>query len=132
MKTHRIDRPIDKEDCVTFPHVMFIEGFDGSYNGYSFLHVDAGMRARKDSGGPLVPGPWAQVYGRCTVIDNHGGSAAENARLSETGLIFEAEVGDLIDFVGRAVYRIERAPFDPHYPKLVLVKKHRASRRRVA
>lgn len=53
----------------------------GTRNGrYRLGWVPIGEKGVREFGGPTVPGPWAYVYALSAAIDNHGGSAADDAR----------------------------------------------------
>lgn len=69
-------------------------------NRFGLIFVPADCAARKDHGGPEVPGPWASAYGLCAVIDNHGGTAREAADRQAAGLEHTVHVGDEIVIAG--------------------------------
>ncbi len=50
--------------------------------------------------GPLVPGPYAYIGGRCGVIDNHGGTGADHKRADGKGLLFRVKAGDTVTLHG--------------------------------
>lgn len=66
--------------------------------------------------GPLVPGPQAYLFGKCSVIDNHGGTGAIEARLREAGLRFDVNIGDTLVIEGSR-FLVEGTPT---YPTLTL------------
>lgn len=68
-------------------------------------HIAEGCSGRKETGGPLVPGPWAYTFELCSVIDNHGGSAAETTEARAAGTVLDISDGDLISVEGH-VYRV--------------------------
>ena len=72
----------------------------GSYSWSGLGYVAEGEVGRQESFGPLVPGPWAYGFPLSHVIDNHGGTGAEQARLRAQGLLFEVEGGELIEIDG--------------------------------
>ena len=45
------------------PLTIFLQALQDFYHGH------ASERVYSLTGGPLAPGPWSQVEGRCTVID---------------------------------------------------------------
>lgn len=87
-----------------FDNRLFVEGYTMSFGiGY----VADGAQARQVMAGPLVPGPWAYVYGQGTVIDNHGGSKRDIDRQRSEGKLVEARIGDTL-MIGGHEYRIAR------------------------
>ncbi len=68
-------------------------------------HVAEGENGRQEYQGPLVPGPWAYGFELCTVIDNHGGSARENAEAKAAGRYLDVADGDVISVAGHR-YRV--------------------------
>lgn len=87
---------------VNLPQRLMIE--DPRMRGEALTHrifmVARGDSLRRTNGGPQVPGPWADLSGDATVIDNHGGSARENRELETAGLILRVKVGDLLTIDG--------------------------------
>jgi hypothetical protein len=77
-------------------HVIHV----GNYRRYGIGAVPRGSEARKVTGGPMVPGPWAYVYGLSSVIDNHGGTGAERARKLAEGTEHDIAEGDLLEIDG--------------------------------
>lgn len=73
-----------------------IEGAENGFAGYGFGMIPAGRSGRKETHGPLVPGPWAYAFGLCAVIDNHGGTGADGARGRVEGTCFTVKPGDLL------------------------------------
>lgn len=67
---------------------------------FGLIFVPEGCAARKDHGGPQVPGPWAGAHGLCTVIDNFGGTAREAADRVAAGLEYVVNVGDVVEIEG--------------------------------
>lgn len=53
---------------------------------------------RKEFGGPVFDEPFAYCFALCSVIDNHGGSSADDAR---TGFV-ECSTGDTFEIEGLA------------------------------
>jgi len=51
---------------------------------------------RTETGGPMIVGPYAYVGGRCSVIDNHGGTGADLKRADEDSLLFRCAEGDTL------------------------------------
>ena len=62
--------------------------------------IPEGSEARKVCNGPMVPGPWAYAFALCTVIDNHGGTGAENARAKAAARWLDVADGDSIEVCG--------------------------------
>lgn len=89
--------------------------------GFGLGHVAEGEAARQETGGEMVPGPWAYAYGLCGVIDNYGGTATEVERQRAAGQLIEAAIGDILTIYGRD-YRIEAIRYDNHNVNLVPVK----------
>jgi hypothetical protein len=78
---------------------LFVEGY--SWAGYSVGYIDAKEEGRCEHEGPLVPGPWCFAGGRCSVIDNHGGTNAEIERGAARGEPhLYARIGDVLDIDG--------------------------------
>ena len=65
--------------------------------------------------GPKVKGPHASLFGLCGVIDNHGGTGAENKRAEREGRLFRVKSGDVLEVCGVA-YSLSLCPRG--YPKL--------------
>lgn len=89
---------------------------------WSVGYVGPEGTARRVMGGPVLPGPYAYFYGLAGVIDNYGGSGAENARAEAEGRFFTVAPGDELDFNG-ATFRVELESgiADRGYPRLVRV-----------
>lgn len=79
---------------------IIIAGSENGFAGYNASFVPAGEEARQVSGGPLVPGPWAALFGLGSVIDNHGGTAGEITRERAAGTVVEATAGDELEIEG--------------------------------
>ena len=77
----------------------------GSYSWSGLGYVAAGEKGRKEYMGPLVEGPWAYGFGLCHVLDNNGGTGAEQERLRRDGLLHEVSGGELVDIAG-TLYRV--------------------------
>lgn len=73
---------------------------------FGVIFVPVGCEARKDHGGPMVPGPWASAHGLCTVVDNFGGTAREAADRVAAGLEHVVNVGDVVEIEGER-YTVE-------------------------
>jgi hypothetical protein len=74
--------------------------------GFGLGFVPEGVEARQETGGPMVPGPWAYSYGLPAVLSADGhGSAWEREEARKAGLLIEAVEGDLLDVDG-TLYRI--------------------------
>jgi hypothetical protein len=85
----------------------------GSYSWSGIGYVAEGDEGRQEFGGPMVPGPWAFGFGLCHVIDNRGGTGAEQDRLRAAGLLFEVEGGEEIEIAGETyTVRIQRSGRD--------------------
>jgi hypothetical protein len=63
--------------------------------------VREGESGRKETHGPLVPGPWAYAFPLASVIDNYGGTAAVMARERAAGNVIDAKLGDVLIVEGR-------------------------------
>ena len=86
-------------------HVIHV----GNYRRYGIGAVPRGASARKEQGGPMVPGPWAYVYGLSSVIDNHGGTGAERQRKLAEGTEHDVAEGDRLEIDGMTyALRIDR------------------------
>jgi hypothetical protein len=93
--------PIDRRDdrTVRTDHVIRVKGARPTSSGrYRVGGVPRGVSGRQIDGGPLVPGPWAYVYELASVIDNHGGTGAESARMRASGTEHDLVPGDVIRF----------------------------------
>lgn len=88
-----------------FPHRLLIAGSDDTA-GWGVMQVAAGDEGRRQHGGPMIPGPWADVWGMPGVIDNHGGSAADMRREDASGLLIRCEPGDVLVLDGER-YTVE-------------------------
>lgn len=78
----------------------------GHRNGITI--VQRGESGRKVEQGPLVPGPWADTFGLCTVMaaNPEHGTSAEMARLRGQGLVYDVRSGDLLCIDG-VIYRVK-------------------------
>lgn len=74
-------------------------------NRLAVLAMPRGQEARREFDGAMIPGPWADTFGKCTVIDNHGGTGVEMARLDEAGKVHHVQTGDLLSIDGNT-YRV--------------------------
>ena len=104
--------PIDRRDehTVRTDHVICVKGARATSSGrYRVGGVPRGVSGRQVDGGPLVPGPWAFVYELASVIDNHGGTGAEAARMRAAGTEHDLVPGDVIRFDDRE-YKIAIDP----------------------
>jgi hypothetical protein len=96
--------PTDRRDdrTVRTDHVICVKGARATSSGrYRVGGVPRGASGRQVDGGPLVPGPWAYVYELAGVIDNHGGTGAESARMRASGTEHDLVPGDVIRFDDR-------------------------------
>ena len=58
--------------------------------------IPADGLGRRETGGPILPGPYASTFANAVVIDNYGGTGAESRSLREQGLEFDVEEGDIV------------------------------------
>lgn len=72
----------------------------GSSSWSGIGYVATGDSARKEMNGPLVAGPWAYGYPLSHVLDNHGGTGAEQDALRAAGLLIEVNGGELFEIDG--------------------------------
>jgi hypothetical protein len=96
--------PVTRRDerTVGTDHVIRVKGARATSSGrYRVGGVPRGASGRQVDGGPLVPGPWAYVYELAGVIDNHGGTGAESARMRAAGTEHDLVPGDVIRFDDR-------------------------------
>jgi hypothetical protein len=100
--------------------IRSIEGVDHSYGpgGWGVGTVGPLDSGRRESGGPIVAGPWGFTYGRASVIDTQGGTGAEHAAAKAEGRFIETLrdgdvliVGDNVPMVVRV--RRGGADLDP-------------------
>lgn len=82
---------------VTRDHVLTVDTGRGYYASFGVGHIARGDAARQETGGALVPGPWAYAYELATAIDDHGVEAAERLRRRQRGLEIEAFDGMRIE-----------------------------------
>lgn len=68
----------------------------GGPGGWSVGGWNAEGEARLVFRGPMVKGPFAYVFGRAGVIDNHGGTKGEQERKAAEGLLFNVAAGDTL------------------------------------
>lgn len=87
--------------------ILLVAG--GNLAGYGVGFVPEGFSERKETGGPLIPGPWAYSWARASVMDNHGGTGAELEKLQEAGRIVKAKAGETVKIDGRQ-YTIRLLP----------------------
>jgi hypothetical protein len=96
--------PVTRRDdrSVRTDHVIRVAGARATSGGrYRVGGVPRGSSGRRVDGGPLVEGPWAYVYELAGVIDNHGGTGAESARMRAEGTEHDLVPGDVIRFDDR-------------------------------
>ena len=81
---------------------LLIEGSSkaGGPGGWFVGGWGADGEGRTTMGGPKVPGPVAYISGRCGVIDNHGGTKAEQERKDAENLLFRVKAGDTVTLHG--------------------------------
>jgi hypothetical protein len=82
-----------------------------SLGRHSITFTDPTSATREVAGGPLVPGPRAGAYGKCSVIAANPvhGTWGEIQRNKAAGAEISASVGDELVIFGY-VFRIDRAP----------------------
>lgn len=56
--------------------------------------------------GPMVKGPELFGYGKCTVIDNYGGTGQERKDKLATGMEIDVEAGDLVEVEGVGTWKV--------------------------
>ena len=78
-------------------------------------YIPKGSEGRQEYQGPIVKGPWPFAYGLCTVIDNHGGSAAQSERDRAAGIEVDAHEGDLVEFGDGLLWPIIRIGWSKHH-----------------
>ena len=81
---------------------ILIEGSSraGGPGGWLVGGWDATGEGRVVMYGPMVKGPYAYITGRCSVMDNRGGTGAEHMRAEAQGLMFRAKDGDTMNLFG--------------------------------
>ena len=82
--------------------IITVKGVDRSFGpgGFSVGGWDETAEARIETGGPKVKGPHVYIYGLCSVIDNHGGTAAIHDKARDEGKFFSVEAGDNLEIHG--------------------------------
>ncbi len=90
--------------------------------GWSIGGWDKTAEGRVVDHGPLVPGPYAFVFGLAGVIDasRRGGTFGEHSRAKEAGRYFEVEDGDTLEIAGETY--VMHAGSEHSEPTLVLEK----------
>jgi hypothetical protein len=96
----------DKGYATSFPGRVVVAGAENAA-GYGIGMIPAGHEARQEYAGPMIPGPWAFVYGLAGVIDNHGGTGAEMARETAAGSLFHVEAGDTLILSDDLMVRVD-------------------------
>lgn len=83
----------------------------GPARRFGLGYIDPTGHARRVTGGPILPGPYAYAFGMGTCIsaDPRMGTGAETSALAARGLVFDARVGDVLCFQN-SHWRIDRAP----------------------
>jgi hypothetical protein len=97
----------DRPTFASTPHSMKVLTrltIKGSYSWSGIGYIGKGDEGRQEQGGPMVAGPWAYGFPLSHVLDNHGGTGAEQARLRADGLLLEVEGGELFEIDG-TLYR---------------------------
>lgn len=78
--------------------------------------IAPGGCGRRETGGPILPGPYAATFPLGVVIDNYGGTGAESRSLRERGLEFDVEAGDTVIIDGETYTIYDDVPLG--YPQL--------------
>jgi len=91
----------------------------GGPGGWGFGGWGADAIGRVSHGADPVAGPHGYLFGRCSVIDNCGGTRAEHGRAAAEGRLFDVNPGDIIVAAGER-FRVDLSPRG--YPKLVHLK----------
>jgi len=101
-QTHKIDCAIDSDGRYMVPTTLIIKGASnrGGPGGWGVCGWDATASGRVETGGPEIQGPRASLFGKCSVIDNHGGTGADHQRLAGRGLLVHVTPGDIIEVDG--------------------------------
>jgi len=99
---------------------------DGAHRaGFGLCYCDTDLWSNTGEFRPRRHGARLDAYGLGTVIDNHGGTAAEIARDRADGVVIEAVAGDLLVMpdpaapAGATAWRIEAAGYDGRDVRLV-------------
>lgn len=98
--------------------IIVLEGGSraGGPGGWGFGGWTSEGVGRKVTGGELVAGPHAYLFGLAAVIDNHGGTARERREKDAEGLLFRVKDGDTIEAEGtKFLVTVDRRR---GYPKL--------------
>lgn len=72
----------------------------GGPGGWGLGCWDETGEGRLVSGGDMVRGPCAFLYGLCSVIDNNGGTGRLHSEALANGLLFRVESGDTLVMEG--------------------------------
>lgn len=88
------------------PHVLAVNTGRAYRERHKVGYVDETGTCRRVFEGPILPGPYAFAFGLATVIDNHGGTAAEADRNRAAGTEYDVEHGDRL-VLGTNVFRVE-------------------------
>lgn len=83
---------------------VLVEGSNNA-SGWGYGGWTAEGKGRAVDQGPLVQGPYAFAFGLCTVIDNHGGTAAEIEQAKAEGRLYHLKAGDNVEIAG-TVYKV--------------------------
>ena len=103
-------------DSLETDHILTLPG----YHRLGIGSIPRGSEGRQEMGGPMVPGPWAYTYGKCSSVtsDHQSGSGYETDQLRAAGKVHAVESGDFIVLDG-VCYRAE--VFRRQYIRLVMV-----------
>lgn len=111
----QVPRVILKNRFALALELPFRFGRAGTYfKRFGVLAVPRGQEGRRVMDGPMVPGPWADTFGLCTVIDNF-----PEKRAAERATDIVVTDGRLIE-IDRVTYRAK--VYDREYINLVEVK----------
>lgn len=112
-----------------------VEGVDSAYGpgGFGVGTVGPNDQGRRETGGPIVAGPWGYLYGRASVIDQHGGTGAEWRKADDEGRWIDVlrdgdvlVIGDNVPMV-LTVGRYGRLDLDPESTQERRVSKYGAT-----
>jgi hypothetical protein len=87
--------------------IVTVQLRSGTPHRFGLGFVSADGHARRDAGGPVLPGPYAYAYGLPTCVSINGGTGAEMRAARAAGNVIDAELGDVLIFQG-SFWRIDR------------------------
>lgn len=92
--------PLDKisVDSSHCPHwsAMVVQVDERHFPGYSLGYISPKHSGRQQTGGQLVPGPWAFAFANATVIAVRGGTREEIDQAKESGRLLKISMGDIL------------------------------------